>query len=364
MGGEWIRDRHACLVEGSLARASSRIAFDMDAWKVRFGKQDEPGATARMFPCGGGALIVEQSARGQTRVREVTFDGRAPRRSTGIDRHLRAVESIGEALVILVDGQLVPFDPVSFAFGGGQSVDELAKELVVSPSASRCYVGARGMLNFTQIVDVRTGNSERLQFAPPSAALRIASDGGDEETWVHLPEKRIRRVRFAQDGAVAPEVIGDIEAPVLSGLERVCQFGDTVFALGGDQTKEPFPFVGGNSDARSLCRLTFGPSIGVEGKHETTNYYELLGLDDKRQLVTLGAPAKTHVYMLDTKTLSVLGSRAFPKNGMYRLAVLASPTSVFAFRRWEKLDRAYLVRRGGMKPQLRIADAKVTDETT
>jgi hypothetical protein len=105
-----------------------------------------------------------------------------------VDRHLRAAASIGQALVVLVNGRLVPFDPVSFTFGIEQSVDELAKEFVVSPNGSRGYVGAHGMTNFTQVVDIRTGHCER------HVSSRCVGDAN-------------RRIRFSPMGQVGPRLL-------------------------------------------------------------------------------------------------------------------------------------------------------------
>src|SRR5262249_29461484 len=151
--------------------------------------------------------------------REITFDGREPRRSSGLERHLRSVARFGDTFAVLVEGQIVIFDPVSFTFGEPVSVHGVAQELVTSPNRVRCYVGSRGLLNFTEVVNVAAQTTARLPFAPPTATMRLAHEEEDVETWISLPEKIIRKIRFSNDGP--PRVLSEVEVPGLAGLERV-----------------------------------------------------------------------------------------------------------------------------------------------
>ncbi len=250
------------------------------------------------------------------------------------------------------------FDPGAFAFSAPLDVDRFAKEIVVSPSSARCYVGDRGLRNFTEVVSVRSGRMMTLPFAPPSA---IVDAEKNLEIWIHPQERRVRRVRFHEDDTV--ESVHDVDAPTIEGLEHFYAFGKHLYALGLDRTKDPFPLPGADKDRRDLVRLSCGSDgIAVDARQRTTHYYDLLGREASGRIVALGVPGKTHVLLLDGTTLIVLASRAFPKNGMYRIAALASPTSVFAFRRWERIDRAFCARWSGERPSLRIADAKVVDE--
>jgi hypothetical protein len=176
----------------------TRADFAIRAWKLRFGKQDEPGNTAHLVSAGQSALLVEHTARGETRVREITFDGREPRRSSGIRKYLRDVGRLERLVVILLEGKLVTFDPETFCSVSKTAVDDLATELTCSEAGGRAYAGARGLAPFTQIVDLGTGTVMRSELPPPSLVLPVPSDEGgsntEDEVWCSLPDQALRLV--------------------------------------------------------------------------------------------------------------------------------------------------------------------------
>jgi hypothetical protein len=344
-------------------------------WKVRFRKQDEPGITARLIRSPRGALLIEHGAHRITRVREITLGGEEPRRSEAIGQRLLGAAPIGRDAALLTESALAFFDPVSFLVSAQFEVDRYARDLCVSPGGTRCYAGAEDhtqgverfmrVEGFTQVVERTRGVVGRLAGVPaPRLALsqREPGSAGEVELWVHPPEGRLRLVRFEVDGR--PEVLRTIEAPGLADFSRFLESGEHVFALGSERPLDALPFPGGPVE-RALARLGLDES-GVERQAAVaqTRIQDLLGTDGDGSLVALDVPGKTHVQLLDPVTLRARASRAFPKNGAYELTTLIGPRAVLSLRRWEKLDRVFVVDWGEEEQplELRIADAKTTPE--
>lgn len=347
---------------------TTRADLDLFAWNVRFGKQDEPGVTARLAAARGGAVLVEHTARRETRVREITLDGRAPRRSDGLARYLRAVASHEGQLVILLEGEVVTFDTETFSFVSRTSVDDLATELAYNRIDRRAYAGTRGLKPFTQIVDLWSGRVATTSLPPPTIVLPLSTADraklSAEELWVSLPEREARLVVIPSERVETVQVIA---MPSLARIERLYDVGSCIYGLGIDRVTDPLPFPHADREMRALTRFGWSTS-GLEllETQPDTCVSSVLGLDRDGGAVVIEAPAKTHVSLRHPSTLETRAHRAFPKHGTYELATMVAPSSVLALRRYEQVDRAYVVRWGERTETApldpRIADAKVTRE--
>lgn len=136
--------------------------------------------------------------------------------------------------------------------------------------------------------------------------------------------------------------------------------------LGRDHVRAPFPFPTAKA-SRSLVVLSESPSGFEErAKLEGTSVSSVLGRDRNGRLIVVETPGKTRVTLLDPESLRSRGHAVLPKLGSYERATLSPTSDVFALRRLERVDRAYVVRwdddAGMPVPELRVADAKVTPE--
>ena len=361
--------------QASLQRSMAKTrALDVDTWKLRYKPQDKPGLFWQGVVLGDHVVLLEHTSQGQTRAREVTLDGRVPRRSAGVPgRILAARACAGRAIVLLDEGRLHAFDPEAFAFEDLPPVDTLADALTISPSLHWCYAGSTGTMSArTTVLSIASARTWELPFAPPQAAITIASSAGvQEEWWLHVRERMRRRVRLSEEG---PHVQDVVEEPLLAGVEHLTLLqdvagGPVLYTLGHDSVQRTHDILDMRPAQRVLRRLGWREGQWhVEATRESA-VHEVVGLTSQGRLVVLERTSEViydqgsvYVRLLDAASLQPVAARYLAKSGPYELPLLIAPDALLLFGRklGVGVHRAHCVRWGAPTPSLQIAEVRVS----
>lgn len=358
---------------------SKTKALDLDSWKLRFKHQDKPSHFWQGVVVNGYVVLIEHTPHGETRAREITLDGRVPRRSTAIPGRVLCARSWANQVMVLLDeGRLYAFDPITFEFRVLAHADVLANELTVSTSQRWCYAGSvGGMSPCTTAVNLQNGRSWDLPFDHPTAVLPIPSTpDATEEWWLHPREQLRRRVHLSNEKG--PEVREVLDEPRFRGVERIWLVPDetsepVVYTLGCDTLRRTHDLLDMRPAERELSRLRLGPAgWQVEATHAASAISEIIGLcstTSGSRLVVLERTSEVmygqgpvYVRLLDALSLKVVASRFLAKSGPYELPLLVAPAALLLFSRklGVGINRAYCVRWGASTPALQIAQVTIT----